>query len=90
MVALSVEPLSPCSTGLDSIAAIPSASAVRRTRCAEDQVFNCRRDEGIEAGIEALVAKYGKYRIGSEPREYRETATSFIHGFVIQVRPRTD
>ncbi|MDT4883129.1 hypothetical protein FQZ97_1191460 [compost metagenome] len=33
VVALSVEPLSPCSTGLLSIAAMPSASAVRRTRC---------------------------------------------------------
>ena len=34
VVALSVAPLSPCSTGLVSIVAMPSASAVRRTRCA--------------------------------------------------------
>jgi len=34
VVAFSVEPLSPCSTGLVSMLAMPSASAVRRTRCA--------------------------------------------------------
>ena len=32
VVALSVEPLSPCNTGLSARAAMPSASAVRRTR----------------------------------------------------------
>jgi hypothetical protein len=69
----------------------PSPTEVRAlnrlmVQCAEDQVFSCRKDEGIEA----LVAKYGKYRIESTPREYRESATSLIHGFVIEVRPRSD
>ena len=34
VVALSVEPLSPCSTGLIVMAAIPSASAAQRSKCA--------------------------------------------------------
>lgn len=69
----------------------PSPTEVRGlnrlvVQCAEDQVFTCRKDDGIEA----LVAKYGKYRIESTPREYRESPTSLIHGFVIEVRPRSD
>jgi hypothetical protein len=69
----------------------PSPAKVRGlnrlvVQCAEDQVFSCRKDDGIEA----LVAKYAKYRIESTPREYRESAISFIHGFVIEVRPRSD
>ena len=69
----------------------PSPDDVRKlnrlvVQCAENHVYSSRKDEGIEA----LVAKYGNYRIESSPREYRESATSFIHGFVIEVRPRTD
>lgn len=54
-------------------------------KCAEDQVYSCRKDDGIQA----IVAKYENYRIESTPREFRESATSYIHGFVIEVRERT-
>lgn len=58
----------------------------RTVQCAEDFVFSNRKDDGIQY----LVKKYANYRIEPEFQKWKEADNSYIHGFVMQARPRTD
>ena len=63
-----------------------SIRAIARGKPSEALVFLSPGDHGIEK----LVRKYGKYRIESEPQEWRTPDGGDIHGSLIRVRPRTD